>query len=86
MMLRAAKRLRSSGGSGRAMMDFARRTLGSSSSSLAQHPQPTQLSKLKDSFLDGTSGSYLETIEERYRADPSSVDKSWASFFKSLGA
>ena len=37
------------------------------------------------SFLDGTSSTYLEELEERYRADPSSVDKTWASFFSSLG-
>lgn len=37
------------------------------------------------SFLDGTSSTYLEELEERYRADPTSVDKTWASFFKSLG-
>lgn len=37
------------------------------------------------SFLDGTSSTYLEELEERYRADPSSVDKTWASFFNSLG-
>ena len=37
------------------------------------------------SFLDGTSSTYLEELEERYRADPSSVDKTWASFFRSLG-
>ena len=38
------------------------------------------------SFLDGTSSTYLEELEERYRADPTSVDKTWASFFSSLGA
>ncbi len=38
------------------------------------------------SFLDGTSSTYLEELEERYRADPTSVDKTWASFFNSLGA
>ncbi len=43
------------------------------------------LSKLKDSFLDGTSSTYLEDLEERYRHDPGSVDKSWSSFFRSLG-
>jgi len=47
-------------------------------------PEPVPLSKLKDSFLDGTSSSYLEELEERYRDDPSSVDTSWASFFKSM--
>jgi 2-oxoglutarate dehydrogenase N-terminus len=51
-----------------------------------QHPKPVPLPKLKDSFLDGTSSTYLEELEERYRADPGSVDKSWASFFRSLGA
>ena len=43
------------------------------------------LSKLKDSFLDGTSSNYLEELEERYRTNPSSVDKTWASFFRSMG-
>ncbi|KAL3160716.1 hypothetical protein ABBQ32_010627 [Trebouxia sp. C0010 RCD-2024] len=47
-------------------------------------PKPVPMSKLKDSFLDGTSSTYLEDMEERYRQDPSSVDKSWASFFRSL--
>ncbi|BDA47181.1 2-oxoglutarate dehydrogenase, mitochondrial [Coccomyxa sp. Obi] len=47
-------------------------------------PKPVPLPKLKDSFLDGTSSTYLEELEERYRADPTSVDKSWASFFRSL--
>jgi hypothetical protein len=36
-------------------------------------PEPVPISKLYDNFLDGTSSAYLE--------DPSSVDKSWASFF-----
>ncbi|KAK9823376.1 hypothetical protein WJX72_002327 [[Myrmecia] bisecta] len=49
-----------------------------------QQPKAVPLSKLKDSFLDGTSSTYLEELEERYRADPSSVDKTWASFFRSL--
>jgi hypothetical protein len=49
------------------------------------HPKPVPLSKLKDSFLDGTSSTYLEELEERYRHNPASVDKTWASFFKSLG-
>lgn len=52
----------------------------------AQHPKPVALSKLKDSFLDGTSGTYLEELQERYRQNPASVDKTWASFFKSMGA
>ena len=48
-------------------------------------PKAVPMSKLKDSFLDGTSSTYLEDMEEKYRQDPSSVDKSWASFFRSLG-
>ena len=51
-----------------------------------QHPKPTPLPKLKDNFLDGTSSTYLEEMEERYQKDPSSVDKTWAGFFSSLGA
>jgi 2-oxoglutarate dehydrogenase complex dehydrogenase (E1) component-like enzyme len=47
--------------------------------------QPVPLSKLKDGFLDGTSSTYLEELEERFRDDPSSVDKTWASFFNNLG-
>lgn len=49
------------------------------------HPKPVPLSKLKDSFLDGTSSTYLEELEQRYREDPASVDRTWASFFKSMG-
>jgi hypothetical protein len=43
------------------------------------------LSKLKDSFNDGTSIAYIEELEQRYKADPSSVDKTWGMFFKALG-
>lgn len=57
----------------------------SSSSDADGHPKPTPLPKLKDNFLDGTSSTYLEELEERYNSDPSSVDKTWASFFGSLG-
>lgn len=39
----------------------------------------------QDNFLDGTSSTYLEELEERYLSDPSSVDKTWASFFHNLG-
>lgn len=49
-------------------------------------PKPVPLAKLKDSFLDGTSSSYLEELEERFRDNPASVDKTWASFFRSLDA
>ena len=48
-------------------------------------PQPVPLSKLYDSFLDGTSSSYLEELERRYQEDPNSVDKTWAGFFRHVG-
>ena len=50
-----------------------------------KHPQPVPLSKLKDSFNDGTSITYLEELERRFQNDPASVDRTWASFFNSLG-
>lgn len=51
----------------------------------AAPPKPVPLAKLKDSFLDGTSSTYLEQLQERFNEDPASVDKTWASFFRSLG-
>ena len=48
-------------------------------------PAPVPLSKLKDNFNDATSVTYLEELEARYREDPRSVDKTWGSFFRSLG-
>lgn len=48
-------------------------------------PEPVPLAKLKDSFNDATSVTYLEELEQRYRRDPRSVDTTWASFFRSLG-
>ena len=49
-------------------------------------PQPVAMSKLKDSFNDATSVAYLEELERKFNVDPSSIDKTWASFFTSLGA
>jgi len=45
---------------------------------------PVALSKLKDSFNDATSVSYLEELEKRFHEDPGSVDRSWGSFFNNL--
>jgi hypothetical protein len=64
---------------------FAERWVHGTAKAEQQHPKPVPISKMTDSFLDGTSSTYLEELEERYRADPDSVDKSWASFFRSLG-
>lgn len=63
------------------------RMVSSSAASLEPpaEPKPVALSKLKDSFNDGTSISYLEELEEKYQRDPNSVDKSWATFFRNMG-
>ena len=82
---RAAKRLRLCGPLRAASLTQWARALHGTSEREAP-PKPVELRKMKDSFLDGTSSTYLEELEERYRANPQSVDKSWASFFKSLGA
>jgi hypothetical protein len=68
----------------RGLQPLAVRAFQSSGDKLGE-AEPVPLSKLKDSFLDGTSSSYLEELEERYRANPRSVDKTWASFFHSMG-
>lgn len=47
-------------------------------------PKPVALSKLKDSFNDATSVSYLEELEKRFHEDPKSVDRTWASFFTNM--
>ena len=49
-------------------------------------PSPVSQAKLADSFADGSSVSYLEELEARFRENPRSVDKSWANFFSLLGA
>uniref|UniRef100_A0A7N0SV57 2-oxoglutarate dehydrogenase, mitochondrial n=2 Tax=Kalanchoe fedtschenkoi TaxID=63787 RepID=A0A7N0SV57_KALFE len=47
-------------------------------------PRPVPLSKLTDSFLDGTSSVYLEELQRMWEADPSSVDESWDNFFRNF--
>ena len=37
------------------------------------------------SFLYGGNAVYVEQLQERYRADPASVDPEWRAFFQSLG-
>ena len=36
------------------------------------------------SFLYGGNAAYVEQLQERYRADPASVDPEWRAFFESL--
>ena len=59
--------------------------LHTTSAAAQEAPKAVPLAKLKDSFNDGTSVTYLEEIQKRYQEDPSSVDRSWGSFFRSLG-
>ncbi|XP_022765207.1 2-oxoglutarate dehydrogenase, mitochondrial-like [Durio zibethinus] len=47
-------------------------------------PRPVPLSKLTDSFLDGTSSVYLEELQRAWEADPDSVDESWDNFFRNF--
>ncbi|MCJ8140437.1 2-oxoglutarate dehydrogenase E1 component [Falsirhodobacter halotolerans] len=37
------------------------------------------------SFMDGANADYIDHLQARYAADPSSVDAQWAEFFKALG-
>ncbi|MDH7798085.1 MULTISPECIES: 2-oxoglutarate dehydrogenase E1 component [unclassified Beijerinckia] len=39
----------------------------------------------RTSFLDGANASYIESLYDKYRKDPSSVDGEWRDFFASLG-
>ncbi|XP_077216411.1 2-oxoglutarate dehydrogenase, E1 component [Tasmannia lanceolata] len=47
-------------------------------------PRPVPLSKLTDSFLDGTSSVYIEELQRAWEADPDSVDESWDNFFRNF--
>ncbi|MQM10934.1 hypothetical protein Taro_043832 [Colocasia esculenta] len=47
-------------------------------------PRPVPLSRLTDSFLDGTSSVYLEELQRAWEADPNSVDESWDNFFRNF--
>ncbi|KQJ82296.2 hypothetical protein BRADI_5g08235v3 [Brachypodium distachyon] len=50
----------------------------------APEPRAVPLSRLTDSFLDGTSSVYLEELQRAWEADPSSVDESWDNFFRNF--
>ncbi|XP_078181227.1 uncharacterized protein LOC144574989 [Carex rostrata] len=47
-------------------------------------PRAVPLSRLTDSFLDGTSSVYLEELQRAWEADPTSVDESWDNFFRNF--
>jgi len=62
-----------------ATISFARRCMATSN-------QPVSRQKLSESFLSGSSSSYVEQMYESWRKDPSSVHSSWNAFFKNADA
>ncbi|KAJ6837121.1 2-oxoglutarate dehydrogenase, mitochondrial-like [Iris pallida] len=54
------------------------------SESTSPIPRAVPLSRLTDSFLDGTSSVYLEELQRAWEADPNSVDESWDNFFRNF--
>ncbi|XP_031485503.1 uncharacterized protein LOC116254317 [Nymphaea colorata] len=59
-------------------------TVRKSQAQVAPVPHPVPLSRLTDSFLNGTSSVYLEELQRAWEADPSSVDESWDNFFRNF--
>ncbi|KAK3034419.1 hypothetical protein RJ639_033690 [Escallonia herrerae] len=59
-------------------------TVFKSKAQSAPVPRPVPLSRLTDSFLDGTSSVYLEELQRAWEADPDSVDESWDNFFRNF--
>ncbi|GKB55352.1 2-oxoglutarate dehydrogenase, mitochondrial-like protein, partial [Tanacetum coccineum] len=59
-------------------------TVSKSKAQSAPAPRAVPLSRLTDSFLDGTSSVYLEELQRAWEADPNSVDESWDNFFKNF--
>ncbi|KAF7820480.1 2-oxoglutarate dehydrogenase, mitochondrial-like [Senna tora] len=59
-------------------------TVFKSKAQTAPVPRPVPLSRLTDSFLDGTSSVYLEELQRAWEADPNSVDESWDNFFRNF--
>lgn len=58
----------------------------SASASNVTAPKPTPVREMRDDFLNAASASYLEAMEDEYRADPNSVPESWAALLRQLGA
>ncbi|KAL1535125.1 oxoglutarate dehydrogenase (succinyl-transferring) [Salvia divinorum] len=59
-------------------------TIFRSKAQSAPVPRPVPLSRLSDSFLDGTSSVYLEELQRAWEQDPNSVDESWDNFFRNF--
>lgn len=60
------------------------RSLQGSSVCQSISTQSVPLSRLKDNFIHGTSGNFLEELQRQWEADPNSVDPSWQVFFKNF--
>ncbi|GJT83454.1 2-oxoglutarate dehydrogenase, mitochondrial-like protein [Tanacetum coccineum] len=59
-------------------------TVSKSKAQSAPVPRAIPLSRLTDSFLDGTSNVHLEELQRAWEADPNSVDESWDNFFRNF--
>ncbi|KAL6562751.1 hypothetical protein OROGR_003758 [Orobanche gracilis] len=59
---------------------FFHATVSRPKSQSAPVPCPIPLSRLTDSFLDGTSSVYLEELQIAWEKDPNNVDESWDNF------
>ena len=45
-------------------------------------PPPAQESAVQESFLSGSSGTYVEEMYEAWSYDPKSVHASWDAYFR----
>ncbi len=54
--------------------------------STSSTPQPVSLKRLSESFLDGTSATYIDDMYLVWKKDPSKVHASWDSYFRSVEA
>jgi len=57
---------------------------GAARSQAAPAPTPVPLSQMQDSFVNGGSSAYIDSLRDQYDRDPKSVDPSWAAFFQQL--
>ena len=48
----------------------------------AAPPQPPESALQQESFLSGSSGSYVEEMYEAWSYDPKSVHASWDAYFR----
>ena len=61
--------------------ELLRHVTGARQFSAAPPPPPSE-SALQESYLNGSSGSYLEEMYEAWSCDPKSVHASWDAYFR----